>query len=212
MRVVAITGGIGSGKTTVAGVYRSLGVPVLDADAVSRQLTGPGGEALPALREAFGDAVFYEDGTLNRAALASRVFGGDAEALSRLNAILHPLITRRLLQALHALAAGGEPVALLDVPLLFETGMDRLADAVICVTAPEALRVRRVVARDRISREDALDRIRNQNPAERTASLSDYVLSTDASLSRTRRDALALWRQVLRDGPKRPLPDTPAQP
>lgn len=203
MRVIGITGGIGSGKTTVAALYRSQGVPTIDADGISRALTAPGGEALPAIREAFGDDVFNLDGTLHRAALAKKVFTDNPVPRAKLNGILHPMITRRLLDELNRLQAAGEPIALMDVPLLFEAGIDKLCDAVICITAPEAAQVKRIRDRDHISREEALHRIRSQNTAERTKSLSDYVLDTDAPMEKTRERALALWRQVLTEGPKR---------
>lgn len=203
MRIIAITGGIGSGKSTVAGWYHALGVPVIDADAISRALTAPGGEALPPLRDAFGDGVFAPDGTLSRAALARAAFGGEPEALARLNAVMHPLITRRVEAELDRCRMSGAPAVLLDIPLLFETGMDRLADAVLCVTAPEETRVRRVHARDGLTREEALARIRRQNPTARTEARADYVLSTDASPEETRERALALWRRMLSDGPRR---------
>jgi len=202
MRVIAITGGIGSGKTTVAALYRGLGVAAVDADAVSRALTAENGEALTPIREVFGDGVFHADGTLNRAALAKRVFGNEAE-LKQLNAVMHPRIARRIRDELEALRTAGEPAALLEAPLLFEAGMDGLADAVICVTAPEEVRVRRVCDRDGIPREEALRRIRSQNPMEKTESLSDYVLSTDVPFSAVQARALALWRRVLADGPRR---------
>lgn len=205
MRVVAITGGIGSGKSTVTALYRSLGVPAVDADAISRALTAPNGEALVPLRDAFGDEVFNPDGTLNRAALGRRVFGGDARALQTLNAIMHPRIIRQTVAALQALRDAGAAIAILDVPLLFETGMDRLADTVICVTAPEAVRVRRIRGRDKLTAEEALRRIHSQNPMETTERQSDYVLPTDAPIADTRRRALLLWQQVLENGPRRPM-------
>ena len=202
MRIVAITGGIGSGKTTVAKLYRSLGVKTVDADAISRELTAPGGDALPPLRRAFGDGVFAEDGTLDRAALGRLAFA-DPSALERLNAIMHPMITERVQARLAAYREAGESAVLLDVPLLFETGMDRLADAVICVTAPEEVRIRRVCDRDQLTRADAESRIRSQNPSALTESLADYVLTTNAPYALTRRRALALWRRILADGPRR---------
>ena len=210
MRVIAVTGGIGSGKSTVAALYRAQGVPVLDADTVSRALTAPGGEALPAIREAFGPAVFQADGTLDRAALARLVFGADPAPLARLNAILHPLIRLRLLAMLDAYRKADAPAVLLDVPLLFETGMDQLADAVVCVTAPLAVRLRRLRRRDGLSREAALSRIRRQNTAEETERLSDYVLSTHTTRWLLRRRALALWRRILADGPRRAAALPPA--
>ncbi len=204
MRIIAVTGGIGSGKSTVSKLLAAQGAALIDADAESRALTAPGGEALPAIREAFGDAVFHTDGTLNRAALAKAVFG-DAPALGRLNAVMHPIITARVSAALQTLRGQGQEVALIDIPLLFETGMDHLADTVVCVTAPLEIRIQRVCRRNRVTREDALRRIRSQNPAEVTERLADYVLSTDAPYADTRRRALSLWRQMMADGPRRPL-------
>ncbi len=202
MRVVAVTGGIGSGKTAVTSLLRERGVPVVDADAVSRELTAEGGEAIAPIREAFGEGVFHSDGTLDRAALAKIVFS-DETARARLNAILHPRIERRIRAELARLREAGEPAAVVEAPLLFEAGLDGIADAVVCVTAPEAVRVRRVCGRDHVTREEALRRIRSQNPAERTEALSDYVLSTDAPFSATKRQAMELWSRVLADGPKR---------
>lgn len=202
MRVIAITGGIGAGKSTVTDLYRELGARVVDADAISRTLTAPGGEVLPALREIFGDAVFRPDGTLNRAALAARVFQ-DGQELARLNAVLHPRITRRILAELNSLRDAGSEIVLLDVPLLFEVGMDRLADTVVCVTASEDTRVRRVCARDGISPEEARSRIRRQNPTQRNEALSDYVLVNDGALETTLAEARALWARMLAEGPRR---------
>lgn len=203
MRVIAVTGGIGSGKSTLTALYRSLGAKVVDADRISRQITAAGGEALPQIRQAFGDAVFQADGTLNRAALGRLVFGEEPRALSTLNAIMHPIIIRRAREALQALRTEGADVVLLDAPLLFETGMDGLADTIVCVTAPEAVRLRRIQRRDRLTREEALRRIRSQNPSAENERRSDYVLSTDAPLRDTRQRAIALWAQMLRDGAKR---------
>ena len=211
MRVIAITGGIGSGKSTVAALYRSQGVPAIDADAISRALTAPEGEALGPIRVAFGDEVFRADGSLDRAKLGKLVFGGEPATLQRLNAILHPRIIRDTLAELRRLRDEGLPVVLLDAPLLFETGMASLADAVICVTAPEAVRVRRIRGRDGLTEAEALRRIRSQNPAQTTERLSDYVLNTDAPIADTRRRALTLWQQVLTDGPRRVATEMPAK-
>lgn len=202
MRIIAVTGGIGSGKSSVSGLFKAKGAALVDADAISRALTAPGGVGLPPIREAFGAGVFYEDGTLNRKALGQLVFT-DAAARERLNAILHPLIIRQVQKKLDALKQSGTQVALLDVPLLFETGMDVLADAIVCVTAPREVRIRRIRRRDHLTREEACRRIQSQNPSEVTESRSDYVLSTDAPYALTRKRASALWQQIMTDGPKR---------
>ncbi len=202
MRVIAVTGGIGSGKSTLVALYRMLGAHVVDADAISRALTAPGGGALPALREAFGDAVFRPSGTLDRAALGALAFG-DPKAMARLNGVMHPLIIAETVRQLAALRASGAAVAVVEAPLLFETGMDALADTVVCVTAPQAVRVRRVCRRDGLAPEEALRRIRSQNAQEYNASLADYTLSTDAPYEDTRRRARALWQRIMAEGPRR---------
>ena len=209
VRVIAVTGGIGSGKSTLTALYRKLGAQVIDADAISRALTAPQGEALPAIRAAFGDGVFAPDGTLDRPALAGLVFGEGGAARRQLEGILHPLVIRHALAELARISATGAQVAIVEAPLLFEAGMDKVADAVICVTAPLAVRIRRIRGRDRLTHAQALARIQSQNPQELNMRLADYVLATDAPIADTRRRALALWQQVLADGPRRtpqPIP------
>ncbi len=203
MRVIAITGGIGSGKSTLSALFAQWGAVVVDADAISRKLTAPNGEALPRIRDVFGDTVFHADGTLDRAALAGRVFGDDTAALAKLNAIMHPLIIRDSVRALDLLRAQGVKAAVIDAPLLFETGMDALADAIVCVTAPLAVRLRRIGRRDALTREQALKRIRSQNPAARNESLADYVFTTNTPMFITRWKARTLWKRILADGARR---------
>ena len=110
MRIIAVTGGIGSGKSSVSGLFKAKGAALVDADAISHALTAPGGAGLPPIRETFGAEVFHEDGTLNRKALGQLVFT-NAAARKRLNAILHPLIIRQVRKKLEALAQSGTKVA-----------------------------------------------------------------------------------------------------
>ena len=124
MYIIALTGGIACGKTTVSQMLAEMGAAVIDADQISRSLTAPGGKALPMVREAFGDGVFLEDGTLDRAQLAKVVFA-DREAIERLNAIIHPLVQREMDAQLELCRKNGEQVVVLDVPLLFEAGMHK---------------------------------------------------------------------------------------
>lgn len=196
MRVIAITGGIGSGKTTVAGWIRETGVPVVDADAISRALTAEGGEALPAIRQAFGNGVFYPDGTLDRAALAALVFTDDPAPRKALEHILHPMVIARMRDALQKLKAQGTPVAVIEVPLLYESGTQTMADTVICVTAREETRLKRLMERSGLTREQALSRMRAQQDVAKTEALADYTLSTDATTAENKRNALRLWQQI----------------
>ena len=159
MRVIAITGGIGSGKTTVAGWIRKTGVPVVDADRISRALTAQDGQALPLIRQAFGDGVFHPDGTLDRAALAALVFTEDPAPRKTLERILHPMVIARMQGELAALKAQGTPIAVTEVPLLYEAGAQGMADAVLCVTAREETRLNRLMARSGLTRAQALARM-----------------------------------------------------
>lgn len=199
MRVVAITGGIGSGKTTVAGWIGETGVPVIDADRISRALTTSGGEALPQIREAFGGKVFHADGALNREALAALVFAGDPAPRETLNGILHPMVIKRMRRELEALDQKGEPIAVIEVPLLYESGTETMADKVICVTASEGTRVRRLMERSRLTRGQAIARMRAQQETKKTEELADYVLSTDGTTEENQENALRLWRRIINE-------------
>ncbi len=195
MRVIAVTGGIGCGKSTVTRTFRRMGARVIDADGISRALTAPRGAALPEIRRAFGDGVFSPDGTLDRRALAAIVFADEA-ARKRLNAVLHPMIQAEMNAQIARARASGARLAVLDVPLLYEAGMETLADTVICVSAPERAQVERLRLRDGMSESQALARIRSQMPLAQKRRRADIVFSTDASIRASRRRAEALYRRL----------------
>lgn len=148
---VGLTGGIASGKSTVAALLAARGAPVIDTDRLAREAVAPGTEGLAAVAEAFGPQILAADGSLDRAALGRRVFA-DPEARQRLEAILHPRIHARLEARLERIRA---PYAVAMVPLLIETGWHRDMDAVVIVDLPEAEQRERLMARDGLSAEDA---------------------------------------------------------
>ena len=151
MFVVGLTGGIGSGKTVVSSRFARLGAAVIDADLMARALTAPGGQALPAIRAAFGAAVFDPAGELDRRVLRQRVFG-DAEARKTLEAIVHPMIRNEVEQAMTGVSG---PYALLVVPLMLETGAYRdRVQRLLVVDCPRAVRIERVMARSGLTREE----------------------------------------------------------
>ena len=198
MKIIALTGGIACGKSTLAEMLRDLGTPVIDADAISRSLTAPGGKALPAIREAFGSEVFQNDQTLNRAALSERVFH-DPEQLQKLNNLTHPLIIAQMKSEIERCRKSGAPVVVLDVPLLFETGLDRLADETVCVSAPLPVQLKRLMTRNGLTEEQAMRRIQSQMPLCEKEKLADRTISTDCPREELRARMGRLYRQWLEE-------------
>ena len=186
---IGLTGSIACGKSAVSQYLRELGYFVADADAISRSLTAPGGQALPLLREAFGDGIFDGD-VLNRRRLGDIVFG-DADRRAQLNAILHPLILSTFQAELEAHDA---PDALVfgDVPLLYECNMAQMFDRIMVVSAPRETQIARLLSRDGLSREDAERRIDAQMPLAQKCALADAVIDTDGPMENTRAQVRAL--------------------
>ncbi len=195
MRVLAVTGGIACGKSTVTELFRSLGATVIDADEISRELTRPGGEALPEILDAFGDSVFAPDLSLDRAALAQAVFADSAKR-RKLEGVLHPRIRAEIIRQMKQCEADGAQTVVLDIPLLFECNMQNLADTIICCDCPRAVQVERLRARDGMGEEDARRRIESQmSSAERTRR-SDFVLDTDRPLEATQARAREIYQNA----------------
>ena len=191
--IVGLTGGIACGKSHVSRELRALGVPVMDADAISHGLTAPGGAALPAIREAFGDDIFDGE-TLNRKALGALVFSDD-EKRKQLEGILHPLILQTMLQETAASAA---PIVAWDVPLLFETGLDQQCDEVWCVYITLGEQLKRVMRRDHLSQQAAQARIDSQMSMEEKKNRAAHRISTMGARADTRRHVRGLLRDLQR--------------
>lgn len=194
MFTVGLTGGIGSGKSTVADCFAALGVPVIDTDVIARDLTAPGGAALDAIRAVFGETVMQADGTLDRAALRRRVFA-DSAARHQLEAILHPRIRQVVDQTLATLTA---PYALIVIPLLAETGGYRdVLNRVLVVDCPEAMQIARVRARSGLTQAEIKAILAAQaGRAERLAVADDIIVNT-ASLETLRAEVAALHQRYL---------------
>ena len=180
--LLGLTGGIASGKSHVAKDLRALGCPVIDADAVSHDLTAKGGPALPMLRQLFGDTVFLPDGALDRAALASIVFA-DPKKLSALNDLLHPMIFHKIDDEILSLA--DVPLIVLEIPLLFETGANKRCDEVWTVFVPYEEQLRRLMRRSGLSQEDAVRRIDSQMPTGKRIELADVAIDTSGPYEET---------------------------
>jgi len=193
--IVGITGGIACGKTAATDHLRTLGALVLDADVESRAVTAPGGIALPAIRETFGDGVFLEDGTLDRHALGRIVFA-DIALRHALEAIIHPTIQHKMMSDLHEAGQAGEKIVFLSVPLLYETGMDALCDETWVLHTDRETQIRRLQERDGMEAADAEKRIDSQmNPEERMAR-ANVVIRTGRSIEQTRAELGSLYRDL----------------
>lgn len=191
--VVGLTGGIASGKTNVANVLREMGITVLDADAISRSVTAAGGEALPSIRKTFGDNVFDGD-VLNRRALGDIVFS-DEEKRRALEEIIHPMVIGKMQRLTDEAKTD---IVFWDVPLLYETGMDQSCHEVWCVYVSSAEQVRRVMRRDQLTRQQALDRIGSQMPVAEKKRRAQHLINTSGSFRDTRRRVRGLTRDLQR--------------
>ncbi|MCR4403619.1 MAG: dephospho-CoA kinase [Firmicutes bacterium] len=173
--IIGLTGGIGSGKSLVASELARRGAFVVDVDRVARALVEPGEPALEAIIREFGPKFRRDDGTLDRRALGWLVFS-DPEALARLNGIMFPRLREATETEVREAAARGHSFVVVDAAVLYEAGLDALVDRVIFVTAPEAVRVERIVARDGLSRREALDRVKAQARLEDGLRRADFVV------------------------------------
>ncbi len=175
MIILGLTGSIGMGKSTTAGMFRSLGVPVHDADAVVHGLLGPGGDAVAAVADAFPDTR-TGDG-IDRAVLGRIVFE-DAAALADLEAILHPLVRRSERAFLGRQRRARQPLVVLDIPLLYETGAENRCDAVAVVTAPGFVQRQRVLSRTGMTEARFREILARQISDADKCRLADYVIQT----------------------------------
>ena len=199
MRVFGLTGGIASGKTTVARRFESLGIPVVYADVLARQAVAPGSEGLAEVAAAFGADVVAPDGSLDRKALAARTFG-DPAAVKRLNAIVHPRVAALAMGSFAELAGAGHEIVCYEVPLLVESGLTEMFRPIVVVAAPEAVQIARAAERDGLSEAEARARIAAQLPLADKVAVADFVIdntgSLDALIARTDEVAAAVraWR------------------
>lgn len=198
MQIVALTGGIASGKSTVSNRLAEHGAVIVDADLLARKVVEPGTPGLEAIRSRFGDAVIAEDGSLDRPALGAIVFG-DPDALADLNAITHPAVWRAALERFaQAEASDRDAIVVYDVPLLVEASPDRPLrfDRVVVVEADRAERIRRLVADRGMTEADAERRIGVQADDEQRRAVADIVIDNNGSTDDLLRRVDALWNEL----------------
>lgn len=196
MPLIALTGGIASGKSTIARRLGELGAVIVDADRIVREVQSAGSPVLAQIAETFGEEVLHEDGSLDRVALGARVFG-DAEALQSLNHIVHPAVraeSQRQFDA--AFAADPLAVVVYDVPLLKEARSADPWDLIVVADAPAALRARRLVDLRGMTADDAQARISAQVSDAERREIADVVIDTSGDLSQTEQQVDALWGRI----------------
>lgn len=195
MFLIGLTGGIASGKSTVAKRWVENGAVEIDADQIAREVVAPGTAGLSAIVETFGSDLLEEDGSLNRSKLGSLVFGDELKRLA-LNAIVHPLVKERTRAILAALPK--DSIAIYNVPLLVEANVDHDFDLIVTVEAPEDEQVKRMVKHRGLTESDARARIAAQaKPVERAA-VADVILNSNQDINLLLRDADEFWREIKR--------------
>jgi dephospho-CoA kinase len=211
MRMFGLTGGIASGKSTVAARFRARGLPVLDADRIAREVVLPGTPGLAALVEAFGEGVLADDGTLDRKALAALVFG-DAALRRRLDAIVHPRIAARTAELAAELEARGAPLACYEAALLVENGLVEAFRPLVVVALPEAQQLERARLRDGSTEAEARARLASQRPLADKVALADVVIDTSGTRDEVNERADRALDEVTARLGLAPLPPAAAPP
>ena len=191
MRVFGLTGGIGSGKSTVARLFREEKIPVVDADRISREITSPGKPAYIEIVGRFGEEILLPDGRIDRKILGAIIFS-NAGKRADLEAITHPRIAEGMREAVSALASEGHPVVIVEAALIHEKEPQGMFDAVIGVRCGREPQVERLMHRDGIPREQALRILSSQMDPEEKALASDYVIDNSGDLAGTRAQVRAL--------------------
>lgn len=199
MKVFGLTGGIASGKSTVSRLWAKWGVPIVDADLVSRQVMMPGTPAFTAIIECFGLGVMSPDGTLDRKAIGEVVFN-DSKKRALLNSIVHPRIAAKTMSLFTEMRAQGEAFACYDAPLLIESGQSGSFKPLVVVTVPPDVQLDRIMARDGITEQAAKARIAAQMTQSAKVAQADVVINNDDDLSMLMfrsRQALDRVKQIL---------------
>jgi dephospho-CoA kinase len=194
---VALTGGIACGKTTVAGFWRRWGAEMLDADEIAHRLIAPGGVCVEAVQQAFGPRVWAPDGGIDRSRLAAIVFA-DAGARQRLNGLLHPPVIRRMRVWADGIRREGL-VGVAVIPLLFEAGLEKEWDAVVCVASDEETMLARLEKRG-LSPKEAQARIDSQWPLSKKMARSTRVIENNGSLAELETQSRAVWEDLIEQG------------
>ena len=198
MRLIGLTGGIATGKSTVAGLLAGRGAVIVDADTLAREVVEPGSPALAEIAAGFGDSVLTPDGALDRAALGAVVFADPAQR-RRLEAITHPRIAALMGERIAAGLASEAPLVVADIPLLFEGDRVGLVEGVLLVDAPEEVQLRRLMLRDGIDEAAARDRVAAQMPLAEKRRRATWVIDNSGTPKDTAAQVASWWERWVGD-------------
>ncbi len=196
MVTVGVTGIMGSGKTLVSGMFGKLGAEVIDADRIVRGLLRPGTPVWEPLLEAFGGGILDREGRLERSQLAGAVFSGDGDNLRKLNEIIHPEVLRIIRRRIGSLRKRGAKAAVIDAPLLIETGLHEEMDYIVSVEADCNSAAERIARRDAAGPEKFDARMRFQLPAGEKRKYADFVVDNSGPVENTRRQVESVWESI----------------
>ena len=194
-RIIGITGGIASGKSSVSTFIKELGFLIIDADIVAREVVEPGEEAYQEIVKAFGDDILLPEGGIDRAKLGNLIFH-DEEKRLRLNSIVHPAVRKRMKEQAEKAFQNGAKTVFMDIPLLFESKLTYMVEKTLLVYVDEEVQLERLMNRNSLSKKDALARISSQMPLNEKKALADAVVNNNGDLEETKeqvRSVLINW-------------------
>lgn len=197
-RVIGLTGGIATGKSTIANLFDQKGVPVVDADLISREIVKPQMKAYQKIVTQFGQAVLSSDQTIDRKKLGKMIFN-DPEKRAQLNQITHPIIIEQIIEQRDQLIKEDHPLIVLDIPLLFELNLKQLSEKILVVYTSGETQLERLKLRDQLSEEAALQRINSQIAIGKKKEEADFVIDNNGSLKETKDQFLEIFENLIKD-------------
>jgi dephospho-CoA kinase len=194
--IIGLTGGIASGKSTVSALLVSKGARLVDADVIAREVMLPGHEVLAAAVKQFGSEILFPDGTLNRGKLGDIVFQ-DPAALQALNNLTHPAIRREIKERMNSMEVEDpEKLTIVDIPLLFESGLENMFHEILVVYVPREVQIARLMERNGLSLEQAEARLNAQMDIEAKRNKADYIIDNSGELAHTEQQVAVLWDRL----------------
>jgi len=194
--VLGLTGSIASGKSTVSKMISEIGIPIVDADVIAKQVVEVGQVAYQKIIDTFGTEILLENGEINRPALGAIIFH-DPGRREELNKIVHPEVRKVMLQQSKVLLDEGHRIVILDIPLLFESKLTSLVEKTIVVYVDEENQIKRLMERNKLSEEDAMARITSQIPVSEKVKLADYVIDNNGTIEHTNKQVITLMAKII---------------